>query len=291
MDFTREPIIETVITPREGCKLVLRNSKNGSQEEYFVDAVEVVSFGSGFFFRSLERPKAFLVPVSDYELLEVRETRMVLKNVGVDRSIKIGGGRESSRSNREPSSSKAAPAAPAPVEAAEGKEEGRTEKKRDRRRHARRRRGREERAEAKAAEGQEEVDLPSCEAPQLKGRDKDTPEKGSKSKKATQPPAVDSEPTDNGELSLEEQLGFSSPMFSTLLPPPPRLISETISQYREREEYKGAFFQEKEEEVATEAEAPVEEAAPLPEPEATSEASTEGTDTLEEVTNGNQAPA
>ena len=94
MNFTREPIIETVITPREGCKLVVRNSKGVGQEDYFVDAVEVVSFGHSFFFRSLERPKSFLVPVSDYEILELKETRMVLKNVASERSIKIGGGRE-----------------------------------------------------------------------------------------------------------------------------------------------------------------------------------------------------
>ncbi len=94
MDFTREPIIETVVTPKEGCKLVVRSSKAGGQEEYFVDSVEVVSFGSSVFFRSQERPKAFMVPASDYEVLEVREARMVLKNVGLDRSIKIGGGRE-----------------------------------------------------------------------------------------------------------------------------------------------------------------------------------------------------
>ena len=94
MNFTREPIIETVITPRDGCKLVVRSSKGGTQEDYFVDAVEVVSFGHSFFFRSLERPKSFLVPVSDYEILELKETRMVLKNVGSERSIKIGGGRD-----------------------------------------------------------------------------------------------------------------------------------------------------------------------------------------------------
>ena len=94
MNFTREPIIETVITPREGCKLVVRSSKGNGQEDYFVDAVEVVSFGHSFFFRSSERPKSFLVPVSDYEILELKETRMVLKNVSTDRSIKIGGGRE-----------------------------------------------------------------------------------------------------------------------------------------------------------------------------------------------------
>ena len=49
MDFTREPIIETVITPKEGCKIVVRSSKSNGQEEHFVDAVEVVSFGHSFF--------------------------------------------------------------------------------------------------------------------------------------------------------------------------------------------------------------------------------------------------
>ena len=91
MNFTREPIIETVIMPREGCKLLIRNSKGSAQEDYYVDAVEVVSFGHSFFFRSLERPRSFLVPVSDYEVLEMKETRLSLKNVAPERSIKIGG--------------------------------------------------------------------------------------------------------------------------------------------------------------------------------------------------------
>jgi len=93
VNFTREPIIETVITPREGCKLAIRNSKVSGGEDYFVDAVEVVSFGHSFFFRSLERPQSFLVPVSDYEVLELKETRMVLKNISTDKAIKIGGGK------------------------------------------------------------------------------------------------------------------------------------------------------------------------------------------------------
>jgi hypothetical protein len=88
VNFTREPIIETVITPREGCKLVIKSSKSNTQEDYSVDAVEVVSFGHSFFFRSLEKPKAFLVPVSDYEILEVKETKMVLRNVNIEKSIK-----------------------------------------------------------------------------------------------------------------------------------------------------------------------------------------------------------
>ena len=78
MDFTREPIIETIITPKEGYKLVIRSSTSAGQEEYFVDAVEIVAFGHALFFRSLERPKAFLVPVSDYEVLEVREANFDL---------------------------------------------------------------------------------------------------------------------------------------------------------------------------------------------------------------------
>ena len=94
MNFTRDPIIETVITPREGCKLVVRSSKGASQEDYYVDALEVVSFGHSFFFRSLERPKSFLVPVSDYEIFEDKEPKLALKNASADRSIKIGGGRE-----------------------------------------------------------------------------------------------------------------------------------------------------------------------------------------------------
>lgn len=140
MDFTREPVIETVITPREGCKLVVRSSKGSSQEEYFVDAVEVVSFGSAFFFRSLEKPKCFLLPVVDYEILEVREARMVLKHVGSDRSIKIGGGRKEKVEK---------------AEKVESSDESKQPKKRERRQPRRRRKP------TKAEESkQEKVELP-----------------------------------------------------------------------------------------------------------------------------------
>ncbi len=140
MDFTREPIIESVITPKEGCKLVVRSSKGAGQEEYFVDSVEVVSFGNTFFLRSLERPKSFLVPATDYEILEVRETRMVLKNVGLDRSIKIGGGREAGKRAAKEVAKKEKPTKKAAA-AAETKAEP---KRRERRRPYRRRRGKEE---------------------------------------------------------------------------------------------------------------------------------------------------
>lgn len=89
MDFTREPIIETVITPRDGFRLAIRNSKNSAHEEHFVDALQVVSFGGHCFYRTTERPKAFILPVSDYEVIEVREPKILLKNPTIEGSVKI----------------------------------------------------------------------------------------------------------------------------------------------------------------------------------------------------------
>ena len=219
MDFTREPIIETVITPKEGFKLVVRSSKSSGQEEYFVEAVEVVSFGNSFFFRSQERPKSFLVPVSDYEILEVREARMVLKNVGLDRSIKIGGGRDMpAKQAREPIQEKieAEPAEEAPLEGeTAGATEGRVDKRRDRRRHSRRRRGRD--------------DLP-----------KDSEEGSEENEgKIELPEPLHLQPR---ESSSAEPLTTSSTILSSILPPPPTLISETIARYKDNAMFKGAFF-------------------------------------------------
>jgi hypothetical protein len=133
VNFTREPIIETVISPREGCKLVVRNSKGVGQEDYLVDAIEVVSFGHSLFFRSIEKPKSFLVPVSDYEVFELKEPRLALKSGTSERSIKIGGGREPSRPSLEEVEQKAAPAP-----------SDRGDRKRDKRRRGRRGRDRQE---------------------------------------------------------------------------------------------------------------------------------------------------
>jgi hypothetical protein len=254
VDFTREPIIETVITPKEGCKLVVRSSKSVGQEEYFVDAVEVVSFGNSFFFRSLERPKAFLVPASDYELLEVREARMVLKNVGLDRAIKIAGGREGQiRPGREPViQGKAEPAPTAeesfPAELAEGtqqvseKAEGKLDKKRDRRRHYRRRRGREDAGvrDELAGEGSEE-------------------ELGEAEKGALGKPEKELRKFDEGQEapSIPGHPVTSTPsILTSLLPPPPTLISETIARYKDNVLFKGAFYlkEEAKEKEAQEAE-------------------------------------
>ncbi|WP_348663663.1 GrgA family transcription factor [Chlamydia vaughanii] len=94
MYFTRDPVIETVITSREGYKLSVRNTKHLSQDPFVVEAVEVISLGNTCFFRNCDHSKPFLVPAADYEVMEVRDTKINLKAVGLDRGIKIAGGRE-----------------------------------------------------------------------------------------------------------------------------------------------------------------------------------------------------
>jgi hypothetical protein len=248
VDFTREPIIETVITPKEGCKLVVRSSKSSAQEEYFVDAVEVVSFGNSFFFRSTERPKAFLVPASDYEILEVREARMVLKNVGLERAIKIGGGREASpKPGREPSSDKGdltpiespAEEIAEPASATAESREARVDKKRDRRGRYRRRRGRDETA----------------------------PKEGEAPSEASETEKIEIPAPRNNEMA--EDNPSAQTLLSSILPPPPTLISETIARYKDNAMFKGAFFLrdeskteevEKDEGIAV----PIEEPHPAP---------------------------
>lgn len=255
VDFTREPIIETVITPKEGYKLVVRSSKASGQEEFFVDAVEVVSFGNALFFRSVEKPKSFLVPTSDYEVLEVREARMVLKHVGVERSIKIGGGKESSRPSREtnierqepvptapiavtPATSEAPLATPADAPVAEDRADGsRFDRKRDRRRHYRRRRGGREEGGKEGWNEQEE------------GSEGD--EAGEESEKISLVPPNDAE----SEATLPHTAGaVSTSLLSSLLPPPPTLISETIAKYRESDKFKDAFYSRENKEEASSSE-------------------------------------
>jgi len=240
VDFTREPIIETVITPKEGCKLVVRSSKTTGQEEYFVDAVEVVSFGHSFFFRSLERPKSFLVPATDYELLEVREARMVLKNVGIDRTIKIAGGREPQqqpRQQREPAHERHVEPSHQPEEATTGAEaadntaaasgektqEGRSDKKRDRRRQHRRRRGRE-----------------------------GTNTEEDNGEKASAGASTEAQQGAEGSNSPLAQQVVTTSILTSLLPPPPTLISETIARYKDNALFKDAFYSKEEQQAQTE---------------------------------------
>ncbi len=212
VDFTREPIIETVITPKDGCKLVVRSSKSPGQEEYFVDALEVVCFGSGLFYRSLERPKSFLVPASDYEILEVREARMVLKNVGIERSIKLGSSKHPKEAVEKPVIEAEPTVAIATQESALPSAESRVAAgKRDRRRHTRRRRG---------ATGELETEAEAARSLEAEG-----PTTAPKQEEGVEAP------------SKQE---VTPGVLSSLLPPPTRLISETIAQYREN--FQSAFY-------------------------------------------------
>ncbi len=192
--------------PREGCKLLVRNSKGGGQEEYYVDSIEVISFGASFFFRSQERPKSFLVPVTDYEILEQKEVRLPLKNVAPERSIKIGGGREASlRPARE--------SAPEP-DGYEGQERDRPEslsvdqnRKRDKRR--RNRRG--------GSRADYSVSEPRNEEPSVSQEDSVKPSEG---KNLIRP--------ERGADEAKPTPGFISKLF----PPPPTLIKDTLSRYK-----------------------------------------------------------
>lgn len=196
MNFTREPIIETIITPRDGCKLTIRNSKGGSQEEYFVDAIEVVSFGQSMFFRSQERPKSFLLPVTDYEVVEAKETRVVLKNAPLEGSIKIGGGKVQ-KVFKEPEEKTTAPAKP--------QQDEHSERPRRRKSSSRRRR-----IEGEAGENPPQRPPMEIKAPPLIQYDQE--------KKTPSPERV----------SGEEETPVSSSMFRNLFPPPTGLISEKI---------------------------------------------------------------
>lgn len=207
MNFTREPIIETIISPKDGYKLCIRNSKISGVEELFVDAIEVVSFGHSLFYRAQERPKPFLVPVSDYEIFEVKETRVVLKNIVHDRNIKIGGGREASLKvakevsfeKKEEIELQREGEADSPVEVAG---EVRSDRKRDRRRSRRRRLAEERR-------GLNDQEKPIEESSEVAS---DVLEETSFSEEAK--PVV---------------------MFNNILPPPPVLISERLNQLKSKE--------------------------------------------------------
>lgn len=204
MNFTREPIIETVIIPREGCRLVLRSSRHESQEEFTVDAVEIVSFGHALFFRSLEKPRPFLVPVADYEVVEAKESRVVLKNAPMERTIKIGGGREGSL-RKEEEEDQALPIGLEEEVADEspGPQQPSHDKKRDRGgRRNRRRRAVEEREEMRHRVEEQTSQIPQDFKPAPP--------------KEAQPPK-------------------EAPPFTHLIPPPTTLISHNIQKYKDQQ--------------------------------------------------------
>ncbi|MGH2639530.1 MAG: hypothetical protein ACRDF4_09665 [Rhabdochlamydiaceae bacterium] len=202
MNFTREPIIETIISPREGYRLIVRSTKHASDEEFTVDAVEVVSFGSALFYRSLEKPHPFLLPVADYQVVEGKESRVVLKNAPFERTIKIGGGREASF-KKEPEETDER-MLHLKIEDDSSDEstssESGMERKRERRRNRRRRGGHEQR---------DEQHRPLSEP-------------------------MSSEPKSEVSHATSKE-PFVAPLFTHLIPPPTSLISDSIQKYKDQQ--------------------------------------------------------
>jgi hypothetical protein len=229
VDFTREPIIETIVTAKDGYNLVVRSSKSTGQDEYFVEAVEIVSFGGALFFRSQEKSRAFLVPVSDYEVVEVREARMVLKTATIERNVKIGGGKESkeipTKQSKELDKELDKEERIVPQEMDEGSAESdassqskvdpKGDKKKERRSRYRRKRGRDDKEDAKDENG----DLQASSETNKENSENISQDSG------------------NGQ---ETQL--NPVVLSALLQPPTTLISETINRYRQNDLFKAAFY-------------------------------------------------
>lgn len=204
MNFTREPIIETIISPREGYRLIVRSTKHTSEEEFTVDAVEVVSFGSALFYRSLEKPHPFLLPVADYQVVEGKESRVVLKNAQFERTIKIGGGREASFKKEAEDDDSDEQMLPMGLEDEAAEEaqpaEPGMERKRERRRNRRRRGGHDHRDE----------------------------------QQRPRPEQASSEPRQEAAHTTPKE-PFAAPLFTHLIPPPTSLISDSIQKYKEQQ--------------------------------------------------------
>lgn len=218
MLFTREPIIETVITARNGYRLCVRNSKS-PVEELLVDALEIVSFGQALFFRCVERPKAFLLPVSDYEVSEVRETRLVLKHMA-----------QEGKKNSEPVVNRApvkhevrleeAKSSEESSEGSEAKDSGasRSDRRRERRRQ-RRRRGdsRVESIASTESEAQEE-DV------EVEGGIEATPDAAETQESSSQ--TSQENVAENTHARRSSRSRGPMQLVSALIPPPPTLVSD-----------------------------------------------------------------
>lgn len=247
MNFTREPVIETIITPKDGYKLTVRNSKGGSQEEYCVDALEVVSFGHSIFFRSEERPKAFLLPVAEYEVVETKETRVVLKNAPLEGSIKIGGGKVIKPPKEVEEKTPPAPKADEPQE----------DRPKRRKSLSRRRRL----AESEGREAQQPRLSPELKPPAI-----------------VAPSEQEKKPVNTEKK--EEEAPVSSMMFRSLIPPPVGLISDKFQHDKVLQNARAAHAAALAEDKKLKTNAPHQEDG---KPEATSEEAAEDAENVEDV--------
>ncbi len=223
MQFTREPIVETIISARDGHKLTLKGSKEHSAEEFIVDAVEVISFGTALFFRSLEPSKHFLLPVSDYQIVETREVRMTLKAATPERTVKIGTREKSVKETKETK----------PARESKSKDSRKKEKEASIVDETKDEDSSEEQPQEESAQ-----DIPT-EAAAEKTTDKKKDRRRNRKKKVIREKEEAAAAASEGH-PIEER----PPV--VLLPPPTTLISETLAHYKNQPEFKGAFVQEKE---------------------------------------------
>ena len=223
MDFTREPIVETIITPREGFRLVIRSSKNPGQEEFAVDSLEVVSFGSICFYRHLERPRSFIVPASDYEVLEIREARMPLKAASFEGIVKPSGAKEPHRA--QPKELKSYP--PKEISAPEQDEDL---------------------SERPAEEEMEEA--PSSQAEVRHDRRKER-KRGGRRRRSPREEGEENRPQERSPsaqvVEVPPQIAVpvvKEPVIpsTTVLPPPSTLIRDDLDRLRKSDQYRGAFY-------------------------------------------------
>ena len=199
------------------------------QEEHFVGAIEVVTFGAASFFRSLERPKPFIVPVTDYEVIEVREQRLVLKAKMPDGgSVKIGHGHEEQK--KEPSKN-------------EGEEKEEVSPKVEKRKERRQRQRKKDKQTKEKGNQEKKQPEESKEAVKESVMKEAATQETEILKGALEETAVQEEGIKEPHLfSDKEDLEQPPALFRTVLPPPATLIRENLNKLREDQEYQGAFY-------------------------------------------------
>jgi hypothetical protein len=209
--FTREPIIESILSARDGYKLVLKSSKTNSSAEISAEVVEIVSFAGSVFYRSQDRSKNFLLPAADYEINEVKDARLVLKNISLEKSNKLSNPQkeqvvsDSESEAQEDLShemSEDQDQAQQTQSAPQAQSNSRLERRRERRRNRRRRhseeRSQEDKKDLSAELSQEQTDIAS------------------------------------GEENQESIAPMPVPTLN-LIPPPTTLISQTLARYKEKQ--------------------------------------------------------
>ncbi|MCH9621272.1 MAG: hypothetical protein S4CHLAM20_06900 [Chlamydiia bacterium] len=213
MNFTREPILETIISAKEGYKLSIKSTKSEGSAEYLVEAVEVVCFGTTYFYRSAEPAHTFFVPAQDFEIVQVRQTRLVLKTP-TEKNIKIAGGDNlKSQNDKKKSKSK--------TKSSEKKSDSKKEDKKTN--DVKTEASEEKTSKTKDDSKKDDSKKDDSKKEEVKGK-KDLKSKASKK-------TNDKKKAASAKKTKEEIPSVPTSMFSHLLRPPESLISDNIEKY------------------------------------------------------------